>query len=180
MPRPLAYLGQAAVYGVIALGIGYFSARPLYERFPADRAEIVVSFSHTGERVTPCRKLSREEIAALAANMRRSEVCPRERRPLDLEVRLGDRPLYAARLQPTGISRDGASQVHARFAVPAGRQRLTARLRDSARKVGFDYEAEAMIDLRPLQRFVVDFRSELGGFRFGHEEASGPDERRAP
>ncbi|MDX1381925.1 MAG: hypothetical protein R3233_12430, partial [Xanthomonadales bacterium] len=61
MPKPLAYLGQAALYAAIAALLGYFSTSPAYERFPADKAQLVLSFTHVGQRATPCRKLSRAE-----------------------------------------------------------------------------------------------------------------------
>lgn len=171
MPRPLAYLGQVAVYGAIALVLGYFSTRPAYDHFPEDEAQIVLSFSHIGQRAAPCRKLTREEIAEIAANMRRTEVCGRERVPLYVELLLDGKPLFAAGVTPTGLSNDGAAQVHERFTVAPGRYELVARLRDSARAEGFDYERGVAVELAPGQSFVVDFRSEFGGFLF--DQATG-------
>ncbi len=171
MARPLAYLGQVVVYGAIALLLGYFSTRPAYDYFPEDQAQIVLSFSHVGERAVPCRKLTREEIAEIAANMRRSEVCGRERLPLYVELLLGGEAIFAAGVAPTGLSSDGAAQVHERFSVAPGRYELVARLRDSARSEGFDYERGATVDLAPGESFVVDFRGEFGGFLF--DQAAG-------
>ncbi len=172
MPKPLAYLGQAVVYGAIAALLGYFSTNPAYRHFPADKAQLVLSFTHVGQRATPCRKLTREEIEALAANMRRAEVCERERLPLYVELALGDETLFSASLPPTGLSRDGAAHLHERFTVTPGRHVLRLGLRDSARASGFDYETEAVIELRPGQSFVVDFRPEFGGFRFERQKDS--------
>ena len=67
-------------------------------------------------------------------------------------------------LLPAGLHRDGASAVTRRFPVAAGRHRLLARLRDSNRAEGFDYEQAAEVELSPSQNFVVDFRAEAGGF----------------
>ena len=47
-----------------------------------------------------------------------------------------------------------------------GRHWLVARLRDSDRTEGLDYESAAEGELAPDQDFVVDFRSETGGFIF--------------
>ena len=165
LPKPVAYLGQLVVYGAIAALLGYFATSPAYERFPADKAQLVLSFTHVGERATPCRKLTQEEIAQMAANMRRAEVCERERLPLYVELSLGDETLFSANLQPTGLSRDGAAQVHERFTVAPGRHDLRLALRDSAQTTGFDYESELAIELSPGQNFVIDFRPEFGGFR---------------
>ena len=171
MPRPVAYLGQAVVYGVIAVLLGYFSTSPAYVRFPADKAELVLSFTHVGQRAVPCRKLTPEEIEQLAANMRRTEVCERERLPLYVELALGGETLFSASLSPTGLSRDGAAHVHERFTVAPGRHVLRVGLRDSARTTGFDYQSEVVIELRPGQNFVVDFRPEIGGFLFDRQRA---------
>ncbi len=69
-------------------------------------------------------------------------------------------------LLPAGLHGDGASAVYRRCPVNAGRHRLVARLRDSDRTEGFDYEGAAEVELAPGQNFVVDFRSETGGFIF--------------
>lgn len=172
MPKPLAYLGQAVVYGAVAVLLGYFSTSPAYQSFPADKAQLVLSFTHVGQRATPCRKLTREEIEDLAANMRRAEVCERERLPLYAELVLGGETLFSASLPPTGLSRDGAAQLHKRFTVAPGRHVLRIGLRDSARTTGFDYESEAVIELSTGQSFVVDFRPELGGFQFDGQSKS--------
>jgi hypothetical protein len=50
--------------------------------------------------------------------------------------------------------------------VDAGAHTLTARLRDSRRDTGFDYEAEHSVELRPGQNLVVGFRPLSGGFTF--------------
>ena len=53
------------------------------------------------------------------------------------------------------------------FAVEPGRHVIEGRLRDSRGEGGFDYRGKAEIELKPGERFVVDFRPELGGFMFG-------------
>jgi hypothetical protein len=45
MVKPLGYLGQGAVYLLLALGIGYFSDWPAHTRFPLDVALIKLSFA---------------------------------------------------------------------------------------------------------------------------------------
>ena len=74
--------------------------------------------------------------------------------------------LYRDELPPSGLASDGASTAYRKFTVPAGTYRLVARLRDSRREDGFDYEKAAGIVLTPQQNFVIDFRPELGGFLF--------------
>ena len=166
MVKALKYAGQGVVYALIALLFGVFSDSPRYVHAPPDQAQIMLSFTHGGQRKGECRRLNAEELAELAPNMRRAQVCPRERLPLLVELTLDGRTLFTADLPPSGLSGDGPSQVHRRFIVPPGSHRLTVRLRDSARSEGFDYERSEDIVLKERQNFVVDFRADAGGFVF--------------
>jgi hypothetical protein len=166
MTRPLPILGQAVAYLLFAAVLGVFSAAPSYTYLGPDLALIKLSFSHAAERKGECRRLSPEEIAALPPNMRRTEECPRERLPVLVELELDGRVVARQLLPPAGLHHDGASAVYRRFPVRAGRHQLVARLRDSARTEGFDYERAAQVELVPGQNFVVDFRAEAGGFIF--------------
>ena len=83
-----------------------------------------------------------------------------------MELLLDGEPLYQAVLPPTGLAGDGPSRAYQRFAVPPGRHELSARLRDTDRAEGFDYERTAMVELAPAQSLAIDFRSEMGGFIF--------------
>jgi hypothetical protein len=92
--------------------------------------------------------------------------CARERLPITVELLLDGEPLYQAVLPPTGLAGDGPSRAYQRFAVPPGRHELSARLRDSDRGEGFDYERTAVVELAPAQSLAIDFRAEMGGFVF--------------
>jgi hypothetical protein len=166
MLNPLKYLAQALVFAVAAVFIGYFSASPVYRQLPEGMAQIKLSFRHGAARVEDCRKLTPKEIAKLPANERRPNTCTRERMPITVEIRLDGQPLYAAVLEPTGLSRDGPAETYRKFIVPAGRHRFEARLRDSKRTEGFDFETVKDIDLVPHQNLAVDFKADQGGFLF--------------
>ena len=155
---------QLLVYAALGVGLAYFSSDPAYRQLSPEAAVLTLSFSHAGERATPCRKLSPEEIAALAANMRRAEQCPRARVDVVVELTLDGKPLYHAALVPSGIARDGASTVLERFVVSAGRHHLQAKLRDSRRTEGYDYEFDDTIELARGHNLVIDFRADTGGF----------------
>ena len=165
MARPLGYVGQGAVYLLLALGIGYFSDRPAHTHFPPDMALIKLSFAH-GANKEECRRRTDEELARLPANMRRPLVCSRERLPVIVELLLDGEPLYHAVLPPTGLAGDGPSRAYQRFAVTPGRHELSAGLRDTDRGQGFDYERTEVVELAPGQSLAIDFRPELGGFVF--------------
>lgn len=166
MTRILSWAGQIVIYALFGGLIGYFSSEPSYNYFPADRSLIKLSFAHGAARKGTCRKRTREELRKLAPNMRKPMDCPRERLPVYVELSLDGKRIYAASLTPSGLSRDGPSRVYARLPVPAGRHKLSARLRDTARATGFDYEKTESLDLKPGQNLAIDFRADIGGFVF--------------
>lgn len=159
-------LGQAVLYAAFMAVLGYFATLPAYVYVDPGAAVITLSFGHAGEKTSACRRLTPEEIAALAPNMRRPMDCPRGRVSLLVELWLDDEILYQASLPPSGLAGDGASSVYERFVVAPGRHRLAARLRDSRREEGFDYALEDDVELAPGQHLVVDFRAGTGGFKF--------------
>lgn len=166
MHKLVQFVGQAIAYALFAVAIGYFATRPAYTHLDPDKALIKLSFSHAGQRKGDCRRLTPEELAELAPNMRRPLDCPRERLPLRVELLLDGETVFQGELPPSGLAGDGASTVYRKFPVAPGQHRLTARLRDTARTEGFDYESEQDIVLEPRQVFVVDFKAALGGFIF--------------
>lgn len=166
MVSALKYLGQGVAFAAIALVLGYFSDSPRYTHFPADQALIKLTFAHGAKPKGGCRRLTAEEIAALAPNMRRPTTCPRQRLPVTVELELDGELVYRDVLPPTGLSGDGPSRMYRGFPVPAGRHSLVARLRDSDRTEGFDYVNAAEVELAPTQHLIVSFRAETGGFIF--------------
>jgi hypothetical protein len=166
MPSPLRLAGQIAIYGAFILFVGYFSVNPSYVQVDPGKALIKLSFSHAGARKGECRNLGAEELARLPPNMRRPRDCPRERVDVFVQLLLDGEVVYQGSLSPTGIARDGASTAYERFEVDAGAHKLVARLRDSGRAEGFDYEKAIEVDLVAQQNFVIDFRAEAGGFIF--------------
>jgi hypothetical protein len=166
MRKVIALAGQAVTFAMFALLVGWFSASPSYTHVDPANAVIRLSFDHAAARVSECRPLTPEEIAELAPNMRRSLDCPRGRVPLLVELELDGTLLYRAVVPASGLAGDGPATVYQRFVVPPGPHEVTARLRDSRRTEGFDYESSERVDLAASRNFVIDFRSETGGFIF--------------
>ncbi len=163
MKRGVVWAGQAVLYALFALFIGVFSHWPSYRDLPAGDALVKVSFVHHGQRVGECRRRSAEELAKLPPNMRAPLQCPRERAPVRIEVEVDGRLVYAATAVPSGLSKDGASSVYHRFALPAGSHRIAVRLKDSAGTGGFDYRHDSQVVLKAAQILVIDFDAEKGG-----------------
>ena len=166
MASIVQYIGQAVAYALFAVVIGYFATQPSYTYLEPGKAQIKLSFGHAGDHTTDCRRLSQEELNQLAPNMRRPLDCPRGRLPVLIELELDGELLYRAELPPSGLAGDGVSTAYKTFAVDPGQHQLVARLRDSNRTAGFDYEKASGITLSPQQNFVVDFHPSRGGFLF--------------
>ena len=166
MGRVMQIIGQVVAYSLFAIIIGYLATRPAYTYFDPAKAVIKLSFSHAGQHVEECRRLSQEELELLPPNMRRPMQCPRERVSLLVEVMLDGELIYREGLPPSGLAGDGASTAYKKFPVETGSHHIMARLRDSRRTQGFDYEKSTDVTLTPQQNFVIDFRPELGGFLF--------------
>ena len=166
MDKALRIPLQIVAYGVFAFVIVYFSILPPFRYASPDMASVKLSLSHATERVEPCVKLTPQQIAKLAPNMRRAEQCVRERLPLYVEVEIdGDRVIQLEAL-PSGLWSDGPASVYERFDVTPGTHTVTARLRDSARQEGWDYTLTEDVILEPGRYFTVTFKAGTGGFRY--------------
>ncbi len=166
MPKLRYILGQTIAFIFFAIGLAYFSNSPSYTYHDPEMALIMVSFSHAAERIEECRRFTPEETAALAPNMRRPMDCPRERLPLHVEVIMDGNILLSKSYNPTGLSKDGSASVYESIPVKPGQHQIVAKLRDSNRQDGFDFESNVSFSLNPKELFVIDFREELGGFYF--------------
>lgn len=161
--QPAAWIGQGLLYAFFAGVIGTFSSWPGYRHLPADQALIKLSFVHHGKLVSECRPLSASELAKLSPNMRAPMKCPRERVPVLVELDIDGEPRVRYSAAPSGLSKDGASAVYQRLAVPAGPHRIAVRLKDSAGAAHFDYTRDEAVSLAPAQVLVIDFDAERGG-----------------
>lgn len=155
--------GSLICLAVVA-GAAALSAWPAWRSLPPGTGVVSLSFSHGGAR--DCRRLTEDELARLPANMRRPEVCDRTRADVRLEMDIDGATVLHRTIAPGGLAGDGPARVYQRFALPAGTHTVALRLADSGRAQGFDHEAAREIALAPAQNFVIDFRSEEGGFVF--------------
>lgn len=166
MARVLQYIGQAIVYAALAVTVGFFSSRPLYQQFPEGNAQIKLSFAHGAARKEACRRLTSQEIARLPANERRPNTCSRERVPVHVQLQIDDRVIFDEKLAPTGLAGDGPARAYQKFVVAPGEHTIVARLRDSRRAKGFDYETRREATLAAGQNLAIDFKADAGGFIF--------------
>lgn len=164
--------GQGLFYTLIALALGYLSASPMWTHLPEDQAMIKISFSHGAERRVPCHKRTRDELMALAPNMRNPVSCTRERLPVYVEISVDGERLIAEDLPPMGLAKDGQSKIYRRIAIAPGSHRVDIGIRDTSRTSGFDYELGKTVDLISRQNLIVDFQGDKGIFL--HNERVAP------
>jgi hypothetical protein len=157
--------GFVALTVVFALAI-LLSDTPAYRVIPPQTGVLKLSFSHGADRKAACRKLTAEEIAALPANMRRTEICPRRRPPVDVELIVDGETLFRQELPPSGIAGDGPSRVYQKFVLPAGKHTIAVALSDNPQATGFEYDEVRQVDLAAGQNLVIDFSPTDGGFIF--------------
>ena len=159
----------AVAYALFAVLVGWLSVWPRFQLINEGQAMVSVSFSHAGQRIGECRRLTQQELDKLPPNMRKLDDCPRQRLPVRVVFSSDDNMLYEAVLQPTGFWNDGESSVYRRLALPAGKKRLFIGMIDSSRSEGFDYSLEQEIDLMPGQHLVVNFDGTQQKFIFKQE-----------
>jgi hypothetical protein len=166
MASVLAYAGQAVFYAGVAAAVGIFASWPTYGGLPDGAAQVKLSFIHSGARAQECHRLSVEELAKLPTSERRPIDCSRKRLPVTVQLSVDGRSFYEATLEPGGFWGDGPVKVYEKFTIPAGQHRIEAKLRDSKRDEGFDYETGYDAGLAPGQNLAIDFKAEQGGFLF--------------
>lgn len=166
MASGIRILAQLLAYAAFAAVTGYLSASPAYDYADAGNATVKLSLSHAADRVKPCVRLTPEEIAALAPNMRRPEKCERARLPLTVELQIDGETVTRIVAAPSGLWDDGPASIYERFEVAPGSHRVVARLRDSNRNDGWDYVHAENVNLSAGRYFTITFRAESGGFSF--------------
>jgi quinol-cytochrome oxidoreductase complex cytochrome b subunit/coenzyme F420-reducing hydrogenase delta subunit len=144
--------------------IGIVSVWPRLSLLEPSEAMVSLTFSHAGQRIEECRKVSQEELMKLPPNMRKPSDCPRERHPVRVEFRVDDLLVVDLTAPPTGLSSDGKSTVYRRLPISSGEHLLSIGMVDSGRADGFDYQMEARVSLDPQQHIVVEFDHDLQTF----------------
>lgn len=150
----------------LALLLVQLSSAPAYEQVPTDAALIRLSMTVAGTRIEPCRELTPDEIARLAANMRTAQACPRERADVRVLLWINDAPAVDALVSPRGVARDGSATLYRRIVLPAGQHRLRVAVNEDGRQAVFHHDVQVTRALRPGQVLIVDFDREAGGVQF--------------
>jgi ferredoxin/coenzyme F420-reducing hydrogenase delta subunit len=178
--RPLRLVLQAACYAAFVVVIGVLATRPTHAWIPEDHAVVLLSFSHAGQPLEPCRRYSPEELAKLPFAERSATTCKRGRWPVRVQLDVDGSPRYAATHEPAGLWNDGPSSAYVRLVLPAGAHRIDVRLDDDGQPAEYRYAASRDVTLGAGQNYVIEFDSTAGGFQFGDERVAWRDGGVAP
>lgn len=153
----MKFLAQIAAYAAFAAILGLLSVWPDYRLLAPDQAIVSLTFSHAGQRIGECRKLTQDELNELPPNMRNPMACPRDRHPIRVELWADGAVLFQEIAPPSGLWSDGKATVYRRLQVDAGRHELFVGMNDSGGDDGFDFELKSTQVLKPGQNLVIDF-----------------------
>ena len=142
-------------YAVFAAAVGLFSIWPEYDYVDPDEAIVSVAFSHAGERVAECRRLSQDELNELPPNMRKPSECPRGRHPVHVQLSLDGEALLDKVLPASGIWSDGKANAYERLTVPAGIHDIEVVINDSGGTPIGEMKARARLEVRAGSNVVV-------------------------
>lgn len=163
MSRALGFLGQALCYALFFLPLAYLSHEPAYRVLDEDMALLKLAVRHPGKIVGECTAATTPGQGMRPTTMTQAtEVCPRARSGLQLELVLDGETLYRATVPASGLHSDGISSVYMQFEVPAGRHNLQLRMNDDVAMEGYPWQFEQDIELQPAQVMVANFKQ---GFR---------------
>ena len=149
--------GVALAWAMFAAASVVFTIWPRFSQLAEGSAIISLTFSHAGQRLEECRKLSQEELNKLPPNMRKPSDCPRERHAVTVLFRTDGQVLFDQSILPSGFWKDGESTVYYRMEVPVGSHELFIGMSDSGRDEGFDYTGQTEFTFAQGQHVVVEF-----------------------
>ncbi|NOZ82695.1 MAG: hydrogenase iron-sulfur subunit [Euryarchaeota archaeon] len=155
-PAPLLALLMLLL---VALPLSYFSTSPAYSLIQEDRAVLLFTMSHTGERLVPCREPTMEELRA--GNI---TPCPRERSAVEVLLLLDGKTLLNRSYPPSGLWKDGPSHAYERLLVEPGIHTLEVRIGDT-RDGRFSHKLKREVRFEAGK--VVHLRFEKGRFSVG-------------
>jgi hypothetical protein len=156
------YLFQAVLFTVFFVPVVVLTSQPTHQPMQEDMAVLKVAIRHAGKIIGECTPINPTAKTQPGSNMRLAEICPRERSPLQLELKLDGETVYSASIPASGLHNDGVSSMYQRIAIPAGSHRLQLHMNDDVAAEGYTWQLDQQIDLQPAQVMVATFKE---GFR---------------
>ena len=159
----IRYARQLLAFLLFPAFVVLFANGPEYRLLMPQEGMVSITFSHAGQRVGECRKLSQEELNELPPNMRKPIDCPRERHPVHIRLAVltensaDEQLLIEETLLPSGMWSDGKANIYRRLTMPAGSYRFQVGMNDTGGDDNFDFEQIETVTLKPGQNLVIHF-----------------------
>jgi len=158
MDKAFRYLGQALLYTLFFVPLAYITHEPEFRHLKDDMAVLKVAVRHAGEVIGECKPIEGKGYGMRPSDMESPEICPRERSPLQLELRIDGKTLYRETVHAPGLHSDGVSSMHRRFNVPAGTHHVQLLMNDDVAVEGYNWQLDRDILLQPAQVMVARFK----------------------
>lgn len=151
------YSIQALFFAPFAVVIGALSDSPSYTALKPDMSVLKLSMSIPGAHKEECHSRSKEELAKLSANKRVKKICPRERWPVGIDLKIDGEPFYREIASPAGLTSDSQSRIYKNFTISSGQHKLQMGISIGGDLERFDYVLEKVISLNPAEILVLTF-----------------------
>jgi len=160
----LTFALRVAVAASLTAGVVLGSALP-YTNDSGQQSLIRLSWRAVGNRAEACREPTKDELAALPAHMRRSEICEARLSPFRLVVAIDGAPVLERVIRPGGARHDRPAYVFQEFSVAPGTHRLQiAFTAEPGEGVAATQQAPLLFDqpvtLQPREIFLVSHDAE--------------------
>ncbi len=140
--------------------LGYFADSPVYRVMEPSQTELRLIVRHSGILIGDCEMKSADELEQLPANMRQPMICPREKSPLSLELRVNDEILHQSMVRPSGIHDDGVLALYKSFRVSGGTTDIELKVKDQMALETYNHIEKNTLDLSRDSVVLIEFTDE--------------------
>lgn len=144
VPLSLGVTIKAAAVVFIIISPAFFLSGQTFSFYPTGTASLKIAFKKAGKRVVDCdeageikrageryRAALREHGKGVQMNLKTLGICPRQRHPLKVVVKIDGKEALNKTYPPTGISKDMASYVFEDLHISPGVREIEAYLHES-------------------------------------------------
>lgn len=158
MVEPRQIFVQSLFYALFFVPLVVITQQPVVTLLEPGLAEFKLAIRHAGKVIGECVPISAGNYTNLPANMKRPEICPRERSPLEIELIMDGKVLYRGSVSASGVHSDGIASMYKRFSVSEGSHHLQLMMNDDVATEGPTWQLARDIELRSAQVLVATFK----------------------
>ncbi len=145
---------QIGFYLCVGLLIGYFSSMPAYQYSDGNVSLLKLVVRHSGDLLGECKILDQEDLDKLPPNMRRAEVCPREKAKMKVTLELDNATVFNDILTPSGIHNDGVLALYHQVKLQPGSVKVKMIVQSG------DHDAKVLerrIEINPAEVILLEY-----------------------